>query len=344
MLAKLADALPEGEGWIYEPKWDGYRVLVFRDGDELLLQSRDRKPLNRYFPELVAPICAQLPARCVLDGELVVARDGSLDFEALGQRIHPAVSRVELLARETPASLVVWDLLCLDDEDLCPLPFAQRRARLESALAQVAPPIHVTPVTRDRDRASDWFRRFEGAGLDGVMAKREDDAYQPKKRAMLKVKHSRTADCVLAGFRWHKNGHGTHVGSLLLGLHDGDGRLHFVGSASSFSAQRRVALAEELAPLRQDAEASHPWLLAPAPDVRVPGAESRWSRGKLRDWEPLRPERVVEVAYDHMEGTRFRHTTHFVRWRPDKPAAACSFGQLEVTPAYELEQIFGGHA
>jgi ATP-dependent DNA ligase len=344
MLAKLADALPEGEGWIYEPKWDGFRVIVFRDGDELLLQSRDLKPLDRYFPELVAPIRAELPARCVLDGEVVVARDGSLDFEALGQRIHPAVSRVELLARETPASLVLWDLVCLGDEDLGPLPFAQRRARLEAALAGVKPPIHVTPVTRDRARAADWFRRFEGAGLDGVMAKREDEPYQPKKRAMLKVKHSRTADCVLAGFRWHKNGPGTHVGSLLLGLYDEAGRLHFVGSASSFATKQRAALAEELAPLREGAEADHPWLREPAPDVRRPGAESRWSRGKLRDWESLRPERVVEVAYDHMEGARFRHTTQLVRWRPDKPAAECSFAQLEVTPAYELGQIFGGRA
>jgi ATP-dependent DNA ligase len=319
-------------------------VIVFRDGDELLLQSRDLKPLDRYFPELVAPIREKLPARCVLDGELVVAQGGSLDFEALGQRIHPAVSRVELLARETPASLVVWDLLALGDEDLCPLPFAQRRARLEAALADVTPPIHVTPVTRDRERAADWFRRFEGAGLDGVMAKRDDEPYQPKKRAMLKVKHSRTADCVLAGFRWHKNGPGTQVGSLLLGLHDAAGRLHFVGSASSFSTKQRAALAEELQPLRQGAEEDHPWLVSPAPDVRLPGAESRWSRGKLRDWEPLRPERVLEVAYDHMEGTRFRHTTHLVRWRPDKPAAECSFDQLEVTPAYELGQIFGGRA
>lgn len=341
MLAKLADALPEGEGWIYEPKWDGFRVIVFRDGDEILLQSRDLKPLDRYFPELVAPIRARLPARCVLDGELVVARDGRLDFEALGQRIHPAVSRIELLARETPASLVLWDLLALGDEDLSPLPFAQRRARLEAALASAQPPIHVTPVTRERERAADWFRRFEGAGLDGVMAKRADEPYQPKKRAMLKIKHSRTADCVLAGFRWHKNGPGTHVGSLLLGLHDDAGRLHFVGSASSFSAKRRAELAEELAPLRQDAEAGHPWLEAPAPDVRLPGAESRWSRKKLRDWEALRLERVLEVSYDHMEGTRFRHTAQFVRWRPDKPAAECTFAQLEVTPAYELAQIFG---
>jgi ATP-dependent DNA ligase len=344
MLAKLADALPEGEGWIYEPKWDGFRVIVFRDGDELLLQSRDLKPLDRYFPELVAPIREKLPARCVLDGELVVAQGGSLDFEALGQRIHPAVSRIELLARETPASLVVWDLLALGDENLCQMPFGQRRTRLEDALAGVKPPIYVTPVTRDHERAADWFRRFEGAGLDGVMAKRDDEPYQPKKRAMLKVKHSRTADCVLAGFRWHKNGPGTQVGSLLLGLHDDAGRLHFVGSASSFSTKQRADLAEELEPLRQGAEEGHPWLGEAQPGVRLPGAESRWSRGKLRDWEPLRPERVLEVAYDHMEGTRFRHTTHCVRWRPDKPAAECTFGQLEVTPAYELGQIFGGRA
>jgi ATP-dependent DNA ligase len=344
MLAKLADALPEGEGWIYEPKWDGFRVIVFRDRGELLLQSRDLKPLDRYFPELRAPLLAQLPERCVLDGELVVARDGSLDFEALGQRIHPAVSRIELLARATPASVVLWDLLCLGDEDLCSRPFAERRARLEAALAGVEPPIHLTPVTRARAVAADWFQRFEGAGLDGVMAKREDEPYQPKKRAMLKIKHSRTADCVLAGFRWHKNGRGTHIGSLLLGLYDDRGRLHFVGSASSFAVKQRAALVEELASLREGAEAGHPWLAERSdPDVRLPGAESRWSRGKLGDWEPLRPERVLEVAYDHMEGARFRHTVQLVRWRPDKPPADCSFAQLEVTPAFELGRIFGGH-
>jgi len=343
MLAKVAEELPEGQGWLYEPKWDGFRVIVFRDRDEWQLQSRDLKPLDRYFPELAGPILAQLPERCVLDGEVVVARGGCLDFEALGQRIHPAVKRIKLLAEETPASLVFWDLLALGDEDLCQLPFAERRSRLEAALGHVQPPVHLTPVTRDRDRAEDWFRRFEGAGLDGVMAKRDDEPYQPRKRAMLKIKHSRTADCVLAGFRWHKNGPGTHVGSLLLGLHDEAGRLHFVGSASSFSAKQRAALAEELAPWRENAAENHPWLPAsPDPGVRMPGAESRWTRNKLRDWEPLRPERVVEVAFDHMEGARFRHTAQLVRWRPDKPARDCGFDQLEVTPAYELSQIFGG--
>lgn len=350
MLAKLASALPGGDGWIYEPKWDGFRVIVFRDGDDWTLQSRDRKPLERYFPELEAPLLAQLPPRCAVDGELVVAQGGCLDFEALSTRIHPAASRIAALAEEIPASVVLWDLLCLGDEDLCPQPFAERRRRLEQALGHARAPIHLTPVTRDRDRAADWFQRFEGAGLDGVMAKREDEPYQPRKRAMLKIKHSRTADCVLAGFRWHKNGKGTLIGSLLLGLHDSAGHLHYVGGASSFTAKRRAALVEELAPLREGADRGHPWLdAAPAAgadgeEIRLPGADSRWRRSKQRDWEPLRPERVLEVSYDHMEGKRFRHAAHFVRWRSDKPPSGCGFDQLEVTPAYELAQIFGGRA
>jgi ATP-dependent DNA ligase len=339
MLAKRADVLPEGEGWIYEPKWDGFRVLVFRDRDEWLVQSRDLKPLNRYFPELEAPIRSYLPERCAVDGEVVIAGRHGLDFEALTQRIHPAATRVATLARGTPASLVLWDLLCLDDDELLDSPFAERRARLEAALAGVEPPIHVSPATRDRALAADWFQRFEGAGLDGVMAKRAEDVYQPGKRVMLKIKHERTADCVLAGLRWHKNGHGTMVGSLLLGLYDDQDRLHHVGVAASFSAKRRRELVDELAPLRDGAEQDHPWLHADG-STRVPGAQSRWSRGKNLDWEPLRPERVCEVSYDHMEGARFRHTAHFVRWRPDKSARDCRFDQLEVTPAYELTQIF----
>jgi ATP-dependent DNA ligase len=341
MLAKRADALPEGEGWIYEPKWDGFRVLVFRDGDEWLVQSRDLKPLNRYFPELEAPILEHLPGRCAVDGEVVIAGPDGLDFEALTQRIHPAATRVASLARDTPASLVLWDLLCLGDEEFLGHGFAERRVRLEAALAGAKPPIHVSPATRERALAADWFQRFEGAGLDGVMAKRAEDVYQPGKRVMLKIKHQRTADCVLAGLRWHKSGHGTMVGSLLLGLYDDQGRLHHVGVAASFSAKRRRELVAELAPLRDGAESDHPWLQAGGGGARVPGAQSRWSRGKNLDWEPLRPERVCEVSYDHMEGTRFRHTAHFVRWRPDKPARDCRFDQLEVTPPYELTRIFG---
>ncbi|WP_428265958.1 ATP-dependent DNA ligase [Haliangium sp.] len=339
MLAKPADALPQGEGWCYEPKWDGFRVLLFRDGPDWQLQSRDKKRLERYFPELAAPV-ATLPPRCVLDGEVVIARAGRLDFEALSDRIHPADSRIDELSQKTPAAVVFWDALCLGDDDLMAQPFGERRARLEQALAAVAPPLYLTPLTVDAAVAADWFARFEGAGLDGVMAKRVEDAYQPKKRAMLKVKHRRTADCVLAGLRWHKTGPGELVGSLLLGLHDRAGRLHHVGVAASFTAKRRRELAEELAPLRDGAEDDHPWL-APDPDLRVPGAENRWSRGKQRDWEPLRPERVVEVSYDHMEGMRFRHTAHFARWRPDKAPRDCSYDQLEVTPPYELARIFG---
>jgi ATP-dependent DNA ligase len=343
MLAKRADALPEGEGWLYEPKWDGFRVILFRDGDEWLMQSRDKKPLNRYFPELQAPILTSLPRRCVLDGEVVITAANGLDFEALSLRIHPAASRVAALARERPASMVFWDLLALDARDLSTSPFAERRTALEQALGELRAPLYLTPATRDRALAEDWFQRFEGAGLDGVMAKRERDVYQPKKRAMLKIKHERTADCVVAGLRWHKNGPGTLVGSLLLGLHDEAGRLHHVGVAASFKSERRRELAEELAPLRDGADQGHPWLgVDPNQSaIRVPGATSRWSKGKELSFEPLRLERVCEVTYDHMEGTRFRHTAHFKRWRPDKPVGACGFDQLEVTPAYELGQIFG---
>jgi ATP-dependent DNA ligase len=343
MLAKRADALPPGEGWIYEPKWDGFRTIVFRDGGELMLQSRDKKPLNRYFPELEAALLAQLPERIVLDGEIVVVSDHGLDFDALQMRIHPAESRVRMLAEKIPTSIVVWDLLCIGDEDLCGRPFEERRARLEEVLGTPRPPLFVTPVTRDRETASDWFRRFEGAGLDGVMAKPPDGVYQPKKRAMIKVKHQRTADCVVAGFRWHKNGHGTMVGSLLLGLYDAQGVLHHVGVAASFTEKRRRELAVALATYREDAARDHPWKGWMGEDEemqRRPGAVSRWSRGKTLAWEPLRPERVVEVSYDHMQGSRFRHTAHFVRWRSDKPPTDCTYEQLEVTPPYELGKIF----
>jgi ATP-dependent DNA ligase len=348
MLAKASSGLPEGEGWLYEPKWDGFRALVFRDGDETYIQSRDLKPLDRYFPELAEPLRAQLPERCVLDGEVVIARGGTLDFEALLLRIHPAESRVRMLAAETPASFVAWDLLALGDEDLRDVPQQERRARLDAVLGDAQPPIHLSPSTLDRATAADWFDRFEGAGLDGVVAKRLDGIYQPGKRAMLKIKHQRTADCVVAGFRWHKNGPGTHVGSLLLGLFDDEGTLHHVGVTSSFTWDRRAALAEELAPLRENALDGHPWsgwaewaAEQAESGQRVPGATSRWNRGKDLSWEPLRAERVAEVAYDHLQGDRFRHGTTFKRWRPDKPVVDCRYDQLETSAPYLLASIFG---
>ena len=341
MLAKLSGELPSGDGWLYEPKWDGFRALAFRDGGELYLQSRDLKPLDRYFPELIAPLLAQLPQRCVLDGEIVIAGAQGLDFDALLLRIHPAASRIKLLAAQTPASYVAFDLLALD-EDLRATPQEERRRLLEGALSQAAPPLFLTPATRDRTVAQDWFSRFEGAGLDGVVAKRLDQTYQPDKRAMLKIKHARTADCVVAGFRWHKNGPGTLVGSLLLGLYDAEGTLHHVGVTSSFTMARRAALVEELAPLREGAASQHPWRAWAefAGEQRMPGATSRWNRGKDLGWEPLRIERACEVAYDHLQGDRFRHATTFKRWRPDKPPADCRYDQLEVTAPIELQQIF----
>jgi ATP-dependent DNA ligase len=350
MLAKASDALPDGDGWLFEPKWDGFRAIVFRDGDEVYTQSRDLKPLDRYFPELADPLRAALPPRCVLDGEVVIARDGALDFEALLLRIHPAESRVRMLAADSPASFIAWDLLALDDDDLRDVPQAERRSRLEAALGDGAPPVHLTSMTRDRSMAADWFDRFEGAGLDGVVAKKTDAPYQPGKRAMLKIKHQRTADCVVAGFRWHKNGPGTHIGSLLLGLYDDEGTLHHAGVTSSFSWDRRAALADELAPLRERALDGHPWQewaewatagAADASGQRLPGATSRWNRGKDLSWEPLRAERVAEVAYDHLQGSRFRHATTFKRWRPDKPPSDCRYDQLETTTPFLLGQIFG---
>ncbi|HET9328404.1 MAG TPA: ATP-dependent DNA ligase [Candidatus Eisenbacteria bacterium] len=349
MLSSPAPALPEGEGWQFEPKWDGFRTLVFRDGAELMLQSRDEKPMNRYFPELIEPLLKALPERCVIDGEVVIVGEEGLDFEALLLRIHPAESRVRLLASQMPASFVVWDLLALGDEDLRDAPLAERRQRLEQALGRAEPPLHLSPVTRDRALAEDWFRRFEGAGLDGVMAKRLDEPYRPGERTMIKIKHKRTADCVVAGFRWHKNGEGRRVGSLLLGLFDEDGTLHHVGVTAAFSNVVRERLVKELAPLRERALEGHPWrgwaeaqLQASARGQRLPGATSRWNRGKDLSWEPLRPERVCEVSYDHMQGSRFRHAAQFVRWRPDKEPRECRYDQLEVTPPYELERVFGG--
>lgn len=348
MLAKPASSFPTDPGWLFEPKWDGFRAIVFRDGDDVLIQSRDLKPLDRYFPELGAPLRASLPERCVLDGEVVIAgADGRLDFDALLLRIHPAESRVRMLAAQSPASYVAWDLLALGDDDLRAMPQAERRHRLEAVLAAAAPPVHLTPATLDRAEAMDWFDRFEGAGLDGVVAKRLDAPYQPGKRAMLKLKHQRTADCVLAGFRWHKDGPGTLIGSLLLGLFDAEGTLHHVGVTSSFTMGRRAELVDELAALRTDALEGHPWAgwaswseEQAASGQRVPGATSRWNRGKDLTWELLRPERVVEVAFDHLQGDRFRHGTTFVRWRPDRRPEECRYDQLVETPAFELGRIF----
>ncbi len=346
MLAKRVSELPQGEEWIFEPKWDGFRALVFRDRDEILIQSRDEKSLNRYFPELLDPLRTQLPARCVLDGEVVVAKKGVLEFELLQQRIHPAASRVNLLAKEIPASIVFFDVLAEHDRDLRSVPFRERRATLERMLAKAVPPLHLTPAAADLDVARDWFRRFEGAGLDGVMAKVASGTYEANKRVMLKIKHERECDCVVAGFRWHKRGERTAVGSLLLGLYDDAGGLQHVGVAASFTDKRRRELVDDLAPYREDALASHPWKEwaqhadADASGRRMPGGMSRWSQGKDLSWEPLRPELVVEVAYDHMQGSRFRHTAQFRRWRTDKNPRDCTFAQLEIVPPEELTTIF----
>jgi ATP-dependent DNA ligase len=346
MLAKLTSGIPEGERYIFEPKWDGFRALVFRDGDSVRIQSRDLKPLERYFPELAAPLRAELPERCVLDGEIVIARRGVLDFDALLQRIHPAESRINMLAKETPASYVAFDMLALGDEDLRGRPQKERRAKLEASLGDATPPIYLTPATRDRALAQDWFDRFEGAGLDGVVAKDEDLVYSPGKRTMIKIKHERTCDCAVAGFRWYKGGKDELVGSLLLGLYDDAGKLQHVGICASFSAARRAELCKELAPLRESALEGHPWAEwkewdDAAAAQRKPGMKSRWNAKKDLSWEPLRVERVCEVSFDHMQGRRFRHATHFKRWRPDKRPKDCTYAQLEVTPAYEVAKIFG---
>jgi ATP-dependent DNA ligase len=345
MLSKRIEELPAGEEWIFEPKWDGFRTLIFRDGDEILIQSRDEKSLNRYFPDLIEPLGAQLPECCVLDGEIVIARDGALDFEALQLRIHPAASRVKLLAKQTPASVVFFDLLCVGDRDLREIPFQERRQQLESLLSSAKPPLHVTPATHDSRIAADWFKRFEGAGLDGVMAKPLVGAYEPDKRVMLKVKHERDCDCVVAGFRWHKKGEGTLIGSLLLGLYDDSAALQHVGVCASFTMEKRRQLVEFLAPYRENALAKHPWkswadASSGAAGQRMPGGQSRWSQGKDLSWEPLRSELVVEVAYEHMQGTRFRHMAQFRRWRTDKRPSDCTYAQLEVVPPQELMEIF----
>ena len=347
MLAKLAETLPEGGTFLYEPKWDGFRAIVFKGRGDVYIQSRDLRPLDRYFPELHDLFLHKLPDGCVVDGEIVIATPRGLDFDALQMRLHPAASRAAKLARETPAAFVGFDLLAMDGQDVRCDPQLERRAKLEALLAQAETPLHLTPVTRDRGLAQEWLDRFEGAGLDGVIAKPIDGQYEPGKRAMLKVKHARTADCAVAGFRWHKSGPDA-VGSLLLGLYDAKGRLQHVGVTSAFTMARRRELATELAPLREHALDDHPWrewAIANGEFGRMPGGQSRWSAGKDLSWEPLRVERVCEVKYDHLQGSRFRHGAVFLRWRPDKRPDDCRYDQLEVTTPYELEKVFGarGH-
>jgi ATP-dependent DNA ligase len=348
MLAKPTPELPVGDGWRYEPKWDGFRALVFRDGPELYLQSRDLKPLDRYFPELIEPLreVGGAAARFVLDGEIVIARDGWLDFEALLLRIHPAASRVAMLARETPSSFVAFDCLATDRADLREAPLDDRRTALEAVMTDAPESVLLTPATRDPAVAREWFDVFEGAGLDGVVAKRHDLRYLPGKREMAKIKHLRTADCVVAGFRWHKNGPGTMIGSLLLGLWNDVGQLQHVGVTSSFTMDKRRELVGFLEPYRKDALDGHPWgdwkeWEAQWEGKRMPGATSRWNRGKDLSWEPLRTELVCEVAFDHLQGDRFRHAATFKRWRPDKPPADCRYDQLEETPPALLADLFG---
>jgi ATP-dependent DNA ligase len=344
MLAKLAEALPSGGGFFYEPKWDGFRAIVFRGGSDVFIQSRDLRPLDRYFPELHAVCLASLPDGCIVDGEIVIATPHGLDFDALQLRLHPAASRVARLAAESPSSFVAFDAIAAEGRDLRDMPQGERRSLLERLLRGVEPPIHLTPTTRDPAVAAEWLSRFEGAGLDGIIAKPDGGTYQPGKRTMIKVKHVRTADCVVAGFRWHKAGKGRLVGSLLLGLYDAKGKLHHVGVTSSFTMADREQLARELAPLRERALDDHPWrewAEAGEAMVRMPGGHSRWSAGKDLSWEPLRIERVCEVKYDHMQGDRFRHAASFLRWRPDKEPRDCRYEQLEVTTPYELEKVFG---
>ena len=341
MLAKLADELPAGD-YLYEPKWDGFRAIVFRSAAGVYIQSRDARPLDRYFPELHEALLDRLPENCVVDGEIVIATAHGLDFDTLQLRLHPAVSRVAKLAKETPSSFIAFDVLAVAGRNLMTAPQAARRNALEKLLGKVEPPVHLTPVTRDRAIALDWLTRFEGAGLDGVIAKLDSGPYLPGKRAMIKVKHARTADCVVAGFRWHKSGRDA-VGSLLLGLYDDRAILQHVGVTSSFTMAMRRQLVKELAPLRMDAMRDHPWREwagTAAESSRMPGAQSRWSAGKDLSWEPLRIERVCEVRYDHMQGNRFRHAATFLRWRPDKRPQDCRYDQLEVTKPYELEKIF----
>jgi ATP-dependent DNA ligase len=343
MLAKLVDALPTGEGFLFEPKWDGFRAIVFRTQEDVYIQSRDLRPLDRYFPELHDALLERIPPATVVDGEIVIATSQGLDFDALQLRLHPAASRVAKLAKESPASFVVFDVLAVGGRSVMDTAQHQRRQMLEALLSGVEPPVYLTPMTRDRRMAAEWLERFEGAGLDGVIAKPADATYQPGKRAMFKIKHARTADCVVAGFRWHKAAPDA-IGSLLLGLYDDQGTLHHVGVTSSFSMAARKALVAELEPLRNNVLASHPWRSWAETDAtgqRMPGGQSRWSAGKDLSWEPLRIERVCEVKYDHLQGDRFRHATTFLRWRPDRKPSECRYDQLDVTPAYELEKVFG---
>ncbi|MBT0995516.1 ATP-dependent DNA ligase [Cellulomonas sp. DKR-3] len=340
MLAKSVKEIPD-VGHV-EPKWDGFRTIVFRDGDEVELGSRNEKPMTRYFPELVEQIKASTPERCVLDGEIVIVTGDRLDWDALTNRIHPAASRVKLLAEQTPASFVAFDVLALGDEDLMSTPLRERRPRLVDALGGARAPIHVTPATADLAEARRWFTQFEGAGLDGVVAKPLDGTYQPDKRSMFKVKHERTVDCVVAGFRWHKTG--PIVGSLLLGLWNADGNLQHVGVVASFPMARRKTLVDELEPLRTGVE-DHPWAAWSDQEAhagqRMPGAVSRWNATKDLSFVPLRPDLVVEVAYDHMEGDRFRHTAQFRRWRPDRDARTCTYEQLDEPVRFDLADILG---
>jgi ATP-dependent DNA ligase len=346
MLAKSVsfDDLPSGLGNLQlEPKWDGFRSIIFRDGPEVEIGSRNEKPMTRYFPELVEAFLAELPVRCVIDGEIVIATEAGLDFEALQQRIHPAASRVTMLSQTTPAAFIAFDLLALDDQDLTGRPLGERRELLEEALASARPPIHVTPATTDPSTAQSWFQMFEGAGLDGVVAKPLGGTYQPDKRVMFKIKHARTADCVVAGYRVHKSGPEA-IGSLLLGLYTDDGSLASVGVIGSFTMARRKELFTELQPLVTDFE-NHPWNWAAAAEQsRTPrsGETSRWNAGKDLSFTPLRPELVVEVRYDHMEGARFRHTTQFDRWRPDREPLSCTYDQLERPLTYDLNDIVPG--
>ncbi len=345
MLAKLSDDIPEGEGWLYEPKWDGFRCIVFREGDRLELASRNERPFTRYFPELLEPLRRDLPDRCVIDGEIVVpaSDDRGLDFDALLQRIHPAESRVRRLAAETPASFVAFDLLAVGDTSLMDAPLRDRHAGLLEALVAASPPIHLCPSTTDAEVARRWFVEFEGAGLDGVIAKRLADPYTPDKRTLVKVKHRRTADCVIAGYRVHKDGKG--VGSLLLGLFDAEGRLHHVGVAASFTAKRRTELLAELEPLTHDALEGHPWrdwaefMAAADAGQRMPGGGSRWNAGKDLSWVPLRIERVAEVTFGQLQEGRFRHGSTFVHWRPDREPASCTYDQLEVAAPVPFSRV-----
>ena len=349
MLSKLgtlekALALLDAGNGLVEPKWDGFRCVVFRDGDEVELGSRNERPLTRYFPEVVEAVKRELPERCVVDGELVIAGEQGLEFDALQLRLHPAESRVRRLAAEIPASFVVFDLLALGDRDLRQAPLSERRALLETALKTVQPPVFLTPATTDRELAAQWFEQFEGAGLDGVVAKPLDLRYRENERCMIKVKHERTADCVVAGFRWHKSG--PIVGSLLLGLYDDDGVLHHVGITASFKMAERQSLVEVLEPYREGADENHPWHWGIAgepnePSARRPEGHSRWNAKKDLSFEPLRPELVCEVAYDHLQGERFRHATTFRRWRPDRDPATCTYAQMETVVPEELANVFG---